>query len=255
MSTIPSRFVRHDLMCTDPRAATRFYSELFGWKPTEVNVMGFTVTRLTAGEKVIASIVPFDGGLGFPSHWIPYVSVDSVEECCRRVSALGGDVCMGATDFPPGRFAVVNDPQKALFSPFEPKDPSLKAERASDAPRPCAGEFCWDELVTNDVAGAGKFYSSLLGWGIKEVDMGPAAKYTLFLDGEVPCAGAMEMGARNPPMWLSYVAVDDADATVASALKLGAKIAVPLADIPGVGRFGVLIDPTAAPIAVMKGMG
>src|SRR5437867_1847589 len=102
MVTTLSRFIRHDLMCTDVPAGTRFYSELFGWQTTEVKVMGFTVVRVSAGSVVLGAIMPFDARLGHPSHWVPYVYVGSVEECCQRISELGGEVCMGATQIPPG---------------------------------------------------------------------------------------------------------------------------------------------------------
>jgi predicted enzyme related to lactoylglutathione lyase len=46
--------------------------------------------------------------------------------------------------------------------------------------------------------------------------------------------------------------VDDPDATIAKAKKLGATIQFGPEDIPGVGRFGVLQDPTGAVLAVMK---
>jgi predicted enzyme related to lactoylglutathione lyase len=52
--------------------------------------------------------------------------------------------------------------------------------------------------------------------------------------------------------WLPYVAVDNVDATIASAKKLGARIPVAPEDIPGIGRFSVREDPTGAVLAVMK---
>jgi hypothetical protein len=62
--------------------------------------------------------------------------------------------------------------------------------------------------------------------------------------------GHLPVGAS--PYWLPYVAVDDVDATIARAGKLGARIPVGPEDIPGIGRFGVLVDPTAAMLAVLK---
>ena len=54
------------------------------------------------------------------------------------------------------------------------------------------------------------------------------------------------------PHWLPYVAVEDADATIARARKLGGTICFGPEDIPNVGRFGVLQDPTGAALAVLK---
>jgi predicted enzyme related to lactoylglutathione lyase len=251
MSATPSRFIRHDLMSTDAPAAARFYGELFGWKTTDVSIMGSTVVRLSLGERVLGAVMPFNMGPAYPSHWVPYVQVESVEECCRRISALGGDVCIGATEIPPGRFAVVNDPQKAIFSPFTPKVAPPAVPEAS----PRAGDFCWDELLTSDVAGATTFYTSLFGWGTSEMDMGSAGTYTILKLGETGIAGVMKMraDAKHRPMWLSYVAVDDVDATAGRAAKLGGTIAVPALDVPGVGRSAVIHDATGASLGIFRG--
>jgi predicted enzyme related to lactoylglutathione lyase len=250
MATTPSRFIRHDLMCTDVAAGVRFYCGLFGWKTVEVKFMGSTIQRLLAGERVLGAIIPFDKSLGHPSHWVPYVYVESVDDCCKRVRALGGQVCMGATDFPPGTFAMVNDPEKALFSPFTPKG----GPPSEPPPAPGPGEFCWDELLTNDVAAAREFYQKLFGWESSEWDVGSAGTYMLFMIDETPVAGMLKLpeGAPQPPNWLPYVAVDDADATVAKARALGGQIALPPMDIPDVGRIAALIDPTSGHIAILK---
>ena len=55
----------------------------------------------------------------------------------------------------------------------------------------------------------------------------------------------------TPPNWGSYVTVDDVDATAGKAEELGAKILVPLTDIPNVGRFFVLQDPQGAVISAI----
>jgi predicted enzyme related to lactoylglutathione lyase len=46
-----------------------------------------------------------------------------------------------------------------------------------------------------------------------------------------------------PPSWSMYVRTDDADATVARAIELGATVVVAPFDIPGAGRLGALADP------------
>ncbi|HKE14730.1 MAG TPA: hypothetical protein VKB80_07695 [Kofleriaceae bacterium] len=56
----------------------------------------------------------------------------------------------------------------------------------------------------------------------------------------------------TPPHWLPYVAAPDPDAVMARARLLGAAILVGPEDIPGIGRFGVLEDPTGAVLAIMK---
>ena len=55
----------------------------------------------------------------------------------------------------------------------------------------------------------------------------------------------------TPPNWGGHVTVDDVDATARKAEELGARILVPLTDIPNVGRFFVLQDPQGAVISAI----
>ena len=49
-----------------------------------------------------------------------------------------------------------------------------------------------------------------------------------------------------PPHWLVYFMVDDCDAAVTKAESLGATVAMPARDFPGVGRVALLRDPQGA---------
>jgi len=80
-------------------------------------------------------------------------------------------------------------------------------------------------------------------------------EYTMFVNGERPGGGMYaltpEMG-NVPPHWLVYFAVEDCDAMTAKAQSLGANVMKPADDIPGVGRFSILIDPQGAAFAIIK---
>lgn len=118
------------------------------------------------------------------------------------------------------------------------------------------GMFSWFELMTEDVPAARSFYTELLGWSAEEQDMGEGATYTIFSNNGEQIAGlfqtpeqARQMG--TPPSWGTYITVDDVDAAVRKAEELGAKILVPLMDIPQVGRMVTIQDPTGAVISLM----
>lgn len=116
---------------------------------------------------------------------------------------------------------------------------------ASDAVR---GRFLWHELMTSDTDGATAFYSALAGWGTMPWMDG---SYTLFTMGDVPRAGMMALlpemkSAGVPPHWLCYFGVADCDVATAEAVRLGATVVRPPADIPGTGRFSVVYDPQQA---------
>ena len=122
------------------------------------------------------------------------------------------------------------------------------------------GKFIWCELMTPDTEAAGKFYSSVVGWKVKPVDMPDLdLPYFLFEMGEgekCPGIGGMmnfppELEGKIPPNWTGYVAVDDVDQTAREFTENGGAVQRPPEDIPGIGRFAVLADPHGAVICVM----
>jgi uncharacterized protein len=122
---------------------------------------------------------------------------------------------------------------------------------------PKVGSFCWLELGTTDRVGARNFYSRLLGWSGEDMPMGPDMTYTIFRLGGKDMAGAyqlmkQELEAHVPPHWMPYVRVESADTAAAKAVSLGAKQIVPPTDIPSVGRFALIQDPTGAPLAAFQ---
>ena len=115
------------------------------------------------------------------------------------------------------------------------------------------GAFSWFELMTTDTEGAKEFYSRLFGWETEEMPM-EGMNYTVVKVGEEAVGGIMARPPQSegtPPNWGGYVTVDDVDATAKKAEELGAKILVPLTDIPNVGRFFVLQDPQGAVISAI----
>ena len=117
---------------------------------------------------------------------------------------------------------------------------------------PKHGTFCWNELITSDTGKAGEFYSKLLGW--KQEPFPGEMPYTMFKAGDTSAGGMMgktpEMG-DIPSHWMAYITVDDVDASAKQAEELGGKICVPPSDIPGVGRFTLIIDPTDAMVGLI----
>ena len=55
------------------------------------------------------------------------------------------------------------------------------------------------------------------------------------------------------PYWLTYIHVKDVDGLTRNARELGAKTLVEPMDIPTIGRFSVIADPTGAAVALFTG--
>ena len=55
-----------------------------------------------------------------PSYWMPYFQVDDATAASRKAKGLGGTAMMGPQDIPgTGRFAILTDPQGAMFAVFQ----------------------------------------------------------------------------------------------------------------------------------------
>lgn len=246
------RVVWHDLMTTDAKTSEKFFTELFGWQVKEMDMgpPAGVYRMLSAGGTDIGGIVPMEKP-GIPSHWISYVSVEDVDAAVKRATGMGGTAAVPTMDIPNvGRFAVVGDPGGAFISPFKSAHPHPEE---TDAP-PAPGTFCWEELMTHDPDTSVRFYGELFGWTTKTMPIGDG-EYTLFCRGPKETAGCMKMppeAGDAPAHWVSYVAVEDVDATAAKATELGGKIFVEPRDIPDKGRFSIAADPTGAMFAFYK---
>lgn len=111
-----------------------------------------------------------------------------------------------------------------------------------------ANPFVHVELSTTDLPKAKSFYGSLFGWKLEDMPMGDET-YTLIGVGggmmKVPMPGM-------PSAWLAYVSVDDVAASTAKAKQLGAQVMKDVTEIPDMGSFSVLVDPTGAAIALWQ---
>jgi uncharacterized protein len=113
--------------------------------------------------------------------------------------------------------------------------------------KPLPGKFVWFEHLSRDPKKAQGFYGGVLGWKVAPFPMGEAT-YDMILAGDTldsMIGGyALPKNDRQPSHWISYVSVEDFDAD--------ATIPMSPEDIPGVGRFGVMVDPTGAMLAIIK---
>ena len=109
----------HELMTTDAEAAMKFYSELFGWKPTETMDMGPMGKYYMFGRSF-----PLGGMMNkppelaqVPPNWGIYFRVPEINAAAERVKTNGGQVLNGPMEVPGGDH-IINclDPQGAAFS-------------------------------------------------------------------------------------------------------------------------------------------
>lgn len=115
------------------------------------------------------------------------------------------------------------------------------------------GQFTWRELLCPDPGRARDFYGELFGWSFEDMPM-PGGAYTIVKLGERQIAGIWKMppGSPFPPYWGGYVSVKSADVAIKTAIEQGATLLMPAQDVPGVGRFAPLLDPTGAAFSVLQ---
>lgn len=97
-----------------------FYGDVFGWT-TQLDPMpdGWDYTTFLRDGHPVAGLMPMVGDMWpaeLPNHWMVYFAVDDCDATAARCTELGGQVPVPPTDIPPGRFAVLNDPQGGHFS-------------------------------------------------------------------------------------------------------------------------------------------
>jgi hypothetical protein len=246
---LTGKFIWFEHVSGDIQKARAFYQPLFGWHVETMPMGDQSYPMILNGEQGIGGLRA--AAAGEPAHWASYMSVPDVDARFRTAVAAGATPLQPPTDFEPvGRGAQLRDPTGAAFW--------LWTSRDGDRPDPeaaPAGDWYWNELWTPDVRKALAFYETVFGYGCETMGMGEQGDYHLLktADGK-PRAGVFQAtDVHVPPMWLPYVGVDDCDATVQRAQQLGALgVPMPPTDIPGVGRFAVLIDPLGATLAVIK---
>jgi predicted enzyme related to lactoylglutathione lyase len=246
------RFVWHELHTGDRPKATKFYQQLFAWETKDVPMgPGEPYTLCLQGGTDFAGITKSMAPAHVPPHWLPYIGVDDVDASAAKIKQLGGKTLMDPTDIPDvGRFAAVADPQGAAFAIYKGKRPY-----PAEAERPPVGAFCWEELYTSDPAAAAQFYAAAFGYSIEETDMGPMGVYRVLKRGERYTAGIMKNLPSGPgvPHWVEYVGVANVDDATKRAKDLGAEVYMQPRDIPNIGRFSIIRDPTGAGLALFTG--
>jgi uncharacterized protein len=117
-----------------------------------------------------------------------------------------------------------------------------------------ANPFVHAELSTPDPEKAKAFYSKLFQWELEEIPNSavPAGTYTMVKVGTGTGGGIMQQVAGGPAGWLAYVAVEDIHAATQKAKSLGGKIMKDVTEVPGMGWFSFIQDPTGSILGLWK---
>lgn len=120
-----------------------------------------------------------------------------------------------------------------------------------------AGEFNFVDLMSHGLDGAKAFYGDLFGWTAEDQDTGEAPPYVLFHQADRAVAGLGEASADMkahgvPPVWNTYVAVDDVAATVARVAELGGTVVMPAMPVAHAGHMAICLDGEGAAFSLWQ---
>lgn len=248
---VRGRFLWHELMTTDTRAAVDFYTNLVGWTLQSWD-QNPSYQMFLAGGVPIAGLMtlPEEAKLmGAPPGWLGYIGCADADATASLAVKLGGRILKEAMQVPNvGRFVVLQDPYGAVFSAFTPEQEPVGEDRTGP------GDFSWHELATLSVEGAFAYYHELFGWEkIDSMDMGPGlGAYVLFGAGGQTLGGIYKVppGAKFPPAWLPYALVSSSQKAAAAIPKLGGTVINGPMEVPGNDEIVQLLDPQGGMFAL-----
>ena len=222
----------YELTSTDLKASSKFYGQVCGWTFANAGMPGFDYTLARSGEDMVAGF--FEPEATMPCFWMVYFVVDDCDSAATKVTALGGTVHAQPADIPgTGRFAIVADPQGAVFGMLQPKsgDPGK-----AYAPM-VEGHGCWHQLETADPSTSLGFYAELLDWTeTRTHPMGDHSPYRIIAAQGQEFGGIMEpFQPDTPPHWRPFFGVASVAAATASVTKAQGTVLNGPDPVPGGG--------------------
>lgn len=237
-----------DLGSSDTDKTRQFYGELFGWAGEANPDFGGYINFQKDGHPV-AGCMANDGTMGSDG-WSIYLATDDIAKVAELAPDHGGAVAqppMPVGDL--GQMAFLTDRGGAFVGVWQPGEHHGFEERAKH------GTPGWFELWTRDFEGAIAFYRDVVGATVELTSDTDELRYAIIMEGPDQAAGIMDvttfLPAEVPAHWSVYIAVDDADATIAKAIELGGAVQQPAEDTP-YGRLATLTDSTGATIKLVE---
>lgn len=253
----------YELGTSDLDAAAAFYGRILGWRVSDSGMEGFDYRLAQSDGDMVAGLMSSAGQQGNPPpNWVIYFAVDDCDKTAADVQAKGGTVYKQPDDIPgTGRYAVVADPQGAVFGLLQPDMSGMseaeiaKADEGGAFNQNKAGHGNWNELMTSDPEAGLAFYSGLFGWAKGEaMDMGAMGVYQLVRREGADIGAVMGLGDAPVPAWLPYFGVDGAVTKTTEAIaSAGGTIHHGPVEVPGPAYIAVAQDPQGAWFAVVGG--
>jgi hypothetical protein len=246
----PGKFVWADLFTTDPVAATKFYSGLFGWTANIITQNGKAYTVFSNGSRPVAGLAPRPpSNTKRPSRWIGYIAVTNMAATLKLVTKAGGQVRAEARDFPQrGTQAIIADNEGSTIGLLQ----STSGDSADDEPKP--GDWNWFELFVKQPQVVSAFYRQVINYEVAP-DLRTERKNDFLLSSEgLARAGVAPLPDREDakPGWLGVVRVENIDETLARVVKLGGEVLLAPRPAAFESRFAIIADSTGGTVGLVE---
>jgi hypothetical protein len=128
VANVPNSFCWNELATPDTTKAGDFYTGLFGWEKNVQDMGSLIYTSFMNGDRPAGGMYKPTPEMGeIPPHWLVYFAVNDTDEKARKAAALGAKTIVPPSDIPEvGRFAVIQDPQGAVFGIIKLNNPPSK---------------------------------------------------------------------------------------------------------------------------------
>lgn len=246
----PGKYVWADLFTTDPGAATKFYSGLFGWTANTIVLEGQRYTVFSNGRRPVAGLAPRPpSNTKRPSRWVGYIAVADVRATLRAVTQAGGQVRAEARDFPDrGVQAIIADNEGSTVGLLQSSSGDLADEE------PNVGDWNWFVLFGTHPETVAAFYRQVFDYAVAP-DLRTERKgdFLLSLGGQAR-AGVAPLPARADakPGWLGVVRVANIDEALARVARLGGEVLVPARPAAFESRFAIIADSTGGAVGLVE---
>ena len=119
---------------------------------------------------------------------------------------------------------------------------------------PCVAS--WVELQTTDQEGAKAFYAALFGWELDDepLPIGGHSTMARLDEGTVAAITPQPPGSPEgmPPVWFTYLAVDDLDAVLGKVAGAGGQVIAPAMQVMDNGSMAIVADPTGGVVGLWQ---
>lgn len=145
----------YELATPDTGRASLFYGAVLGWQVVPGQNPAFPYHLAKSGDTMVAGLWQPGADDDVPPGWMIYFTADDLDSATRDAAQAGAGIIKPPTDIPgTGRFAVLADPQGAVFGLLEPDMSAMsdaeraRAETTGAFDQNRQGHGNWNELMS-----------------------------------------------------------------------------------------------------------